>query len=98
MKQNKNKHYENEFKKRIVRLHLEEGRTLKSLAAEYNISHGSISNWIKIYREECQVNPQSKEEYDLMSENRKLRKQLEEAKKENEFLKKAAAFFAKEID
>ena len=33
-----------------------------------------------------------------MSENRKLRKQLEEAKKENEFLKKAAAFFAKEID
>jgi transposase len=63
MKQNKKKHYENEFKKRIVRLHLEEGRTLKSLAAEYNISHGSISNWIKIYREECQVNPQSKEEY-----------------------------------
>ena len=59
MEQNEKKQYENEFKKRIVRLHLEEGRTLKSLAAEYNISHGSISNWIKTYREECQVNPQS---------------------------------------
>lgn len=90
--------YEKEFKQRIVRLHLEEGRTIKSLADEYRISHGSISNWIKFYREECQINHETKEEYDYMTENRKLRKQLEEAKKENEFLKKAAAFFAKEID
>ena len=33
-----------------------------------------------------------------MKENLRLRKELEEAKQENEFLKKAAAFFAKEID
>ena len=33
-----------------------------------------------------------------MKENLKLRKELEESKKENEFLKKVAAFFAKEID
>ncbi len=38
-------HYESEFKKKIVRLHLEEGRSLKSLAAEYGVSHASISNW-----------------------------------------------------
>ena len=37
------KHYEQEFKKKIVRLHLEEGRTLKSLAAEYGVSKASIS-------------------------------------------------------
>jgi len=82
-------HYEKEFKQRIVRLHLEEGRTIRSLADEYEISHGSISNWIKLYREECQINPQTKEDYNLMTENRKLRKQLQEAHKENEFLKKA---------
>ena len=40
-----NQHYEPEFKKKIVRLHLEEGRSLKSLAAEYGVSHASISNW-----------------------------------------------------
>ena len=34
---------------------------------------------------------------DLMKENLRLRKELEEARKENLFLKKAAAFFAKEI-
>ena len=32
------------------------------------------------------------------TENLRLRKKLEEAEKENLFLKKAAAFFAKEID
>jgi len=90
--------YEKEFKQKIVRLHLEEGRAIRSLADEYGICHGSISNWIKTYREECQTNQETKEDYDLMAVNRNLRKQLEEAKKENEFLKKAAAFFAKEID
>jgi len=33
-----------------------------------------------------------------MKENLRLHKELEEAKKENEFKKKAAAFFAKEIN
>ena len=33
-----NPYYEPEFKKKIVRLHLEEGRTLKGLAEEYGVS------------------------------------------------------------
>ena len=66
--------YTSEFKKKIVRLHAEEGRTYKSITAEYP------------------------NEMELMKENLRLRKELEEAKKENLFLKKAAAFFAKEID
>ena len=37
-------HYEIEFKKKIVHLHLEEGRTLKALASEYGVSKASISN------------------------------------------------------
>lgn len=90
--------YETEFKQKIVRLYLEEGWTIQSLADEYGISKASISNWAKNYREECQTNHEAKEEYDYMMENRKLRKQLEEMEKENRFLKKAAAFFAKEIE
>ena len=92
-----NQHYEPEFKK-IVRLHLEEGRSLKSLAAEYGISHASISNWTKQFRNECQTNEEAKADYDYMKENFSLKKQLAELQKENDFLKKAAAFFAKEID
>ena len=94
--------YTPEFKKKIVRLHEEEGRTYKTITAEYGVSKASISKWCSELREECQkqaqTNPESPTEIDLMKENLRLRKELEEAKKENLFLKKAAAFFAKEIE
>ena len=76
-----NQHYEPEFKKKIVRLHLEEGRSLKGLAAEYGVSKASISNWTKQFREEAQA------DYDFMKENLKLKRQLAELQKENDFLK-----------
>ena len=92
------RHYEEDFKRKLVRLHLEDGRSLKSLAEEYDASKASISKWIRTYREECQTNLKTNEEYDYFTENRNLKKQLEEMKKETQFLKKAAAFFAKEIE
>ena len=93
-----NKHYEPEFKKKIVHLHLEEGHTIQGLAAEYSVSKASISNWVHQFRKECQINKEAKADYDSMKENLKLKKRLAELQKENDFLKKAAAFFAKEID
>lgn len=90
--------YEPEFKEKVVRLNLEEGRSIGSLSKEYNINKGTISAWIKKYSEECKNNPKKEQEKDYMKENLKLRKQLEELEKENRFLKKAAAFFAKESE
>ena len=81
-------HYEPEFKKKIVHLHLEEGHTLKGLSAEYGVSKASISNWVTQFHEECQNNEEAKAEYNYMKENLQLRKQLAELQKENEFLKK----------
>ena len=74
------------------------GTILKGLAAEYGVSKASISNWTKQFREECQKNEEAQADYDFMKENLKLKRQLAELQKENDFLKKAAAFFAKEID
>lgn len=95
-------HYEDEFKKKIVKLHLEQGRTYNSITAEYGVSKASISKWCSEFSKECQnkaqKNPDAPNELEIMKENLKLRKQLEELEKENRFLKKAAAFFAKEID
>lgn len=90
--------FEDEFKKKIVRLFLEEGKTKKSISMEYNVSVASIFNWVKQFRNECQNNEKANDEYNYMKENLRLRKELEEVKKENDFLKKAAAFFAKKID
>ena len=90
--------YNEEFRKKIVKLHLENGRSIQSLSDEFNISKSGISNWVKKYREECQTNDEAQADYDYMKENLQLKKQLAELQKENDFLKKAAAFFAKEID
>ena len=84
--------YEQEFRKKIVRLHLEEGRTYKSITAEYGVSKASISKWCREFSEECrtkaQSNPEARDDLELMKENLRLRSELEEAKKENLFLKK----------
>ena len=85
-------HYEPEFKQQIVRLHIEEGRTYRSLTAEYGVSKASICKWCKEFSEECQKNaskkPTAQNDLELMKENHRLREELAEAKKENLFLKK----------
>lgn len=89
-------HVTPELKEIIIKEHLETGRTYRSLSEEYGYSIGVISGWIKKYRKECQENKYKNENLALMEENLRLRRELEEAKKEGEFLKKAAAFFARE--
>lgn len=95
------KHYEPEFKKKIIRLRLEEGRTIPSICKEYGLARSTVSTWCKQFTEECQnqatTSPDQTTELDLMKENLRLHKELEDMKKEILFLKKAAAFFAKEI-
>ena len=96
------RNYTTEFKRKIVRLRLEEGRTIKSIMEEYRISKESIRRWCSEFSEECQAqslqNPSYANEAEIMKENLRLRKELAEKEKEILFLKKAAAFFAREID
>lgn len=95
---NTSKRYEPEFKKKIVQLVLEQGRTISSVNKEFNLGEGTVRSWIRQFDEECEINPDSQNMKDIYKENRKLRKELEELRKENLFLKKAAAFFARETD
>ena len=88
----------NETRKRVVWEHIQDGRTLESLAAKYGVSKATVSNWVHAYRNECQTNDFEKSQLELMEEVRKLRQEKAELEKENLFLKKAAAFFAKKID
>ena len=41
--------YEPEFKRKLVRLHLEEGRSYKSLTQEYGVSKSAISKWVELF-------------------------------------------------
>lgn len=51
-----NKHYESEFKKQMVRLVLEEGRTVASVNKDYNLGDGTVRGWIRQFNEECEMN------------------------------------------
>lgn len=89
-------HAEPELKEKVIREVIEQGRTYKSLSAEYGYSTGVISEWVKKYRKECQEIESQNRTLQMMEENRRLREENEELKKETDFLKKAAAFFARE--
>ena len=82
----------------MVRLVLEEGRTIASVNKEYNLGEGTVRSGISQVEEEYEKNPQAKDTNDNKEENRRNLNKLEEAEKEVRFLKKAAALFAKEID
>ena len=86
------------LRKRLVKLHVEDGRSMESIKKEYNLSHGILNKWVKNYREEGITNQIVKKEIDVYEELNKIKKAYAELEKENEFLKKAAAFFAKAID
>lgn len=47
------KHYEPEFKNRIIGVYLEEERTLKSMVDEYGVLYTSIIDWICQFCKEC---------------------------------------------
>ena len=91
--------YTPEFRKKLVRLHEEEGRTYKSITAEYGVSKASISKWCREFSKECRekalLNPDAPNEMELMKENLRLRKELEEAKKGKSLLKKIGGILCK---
>lgn len=87
---------EPELKNKIIRQHIQDGRTFVSLSDEYGIPAGTISNWTKTYRKRAAANFAEAKALSDMEELNRLKKENDELKKEVDFLKKAAVFFAKE--
>lgn len=94
----KYKHYTKEFKEEVCRLALTSSLKKKEIAAKFDIQPYLITNWLKAMkadgREAFRGRGTRKE---LEEENRKLRKQIEDLKQEKEILKKATAYFAKNL-
>lgn len=90
--------YSEYFKKEVVRAYMTGDKSYIQLSAEYNIAKSTISQWVNKYQEECLYTTHSTTESNEAKEIRRLNQLLNEKDKEISFLKKAAAFFAKEID
>ena len=83
-----------EFKAGAVRLVLDEGKTIASVARELDLTASSLTLWVRQARAD-----RTKGKTGLTSEERaelsQLRKENRELRMERDILKKAAAFFAK---
>lgn len=91
------KKYDVEFKKQVVHAYMR-GTSYSRLEKEYGVAKSTISGWAKKYSEECRHASKSQPDNPYVKEIHDLNQKIAELEKENLFLKKAAAFFAKEID
>lgn len=64
-----------ETRRKVVRAHIQDGRTIASLVVEYGISRATVSDWVRSYREECQNNDEEKSQLEMMEELRRLRRE-----------------------
>ena len=90
--------YSDDFKKEVVKAYMAGDKSTVQIAPEYNIAKSTISQWVNQYKEECLYTTNTTPESNEAKEIRRLNQLLNEKDKEIAFLKKAAAFFAKEID
>lgn len=87
------KRFTPEYRKEAARLVIESGRPIVRVAEEIGVSAGLLGRWVKNERER-QGNEDGMSAADLRAENVRLRRELAEARLDNEFLSKATAFFA----
>jgi transposase len=91
----KRRSFSKEFRDEAVRRVIDGPRPIVDVAAEIKVHEGTLSNWVRQFRDENPVpeKPLNQSErsrlQDLERENRELRMKTE-------FLGKAAAFFAQE--
>lgn len=84
-----------EFRDEAVRLVLDNSRPIVQVARELGVNEGTLGNWVNQYRaahaeDEPPMTPA--ERIQLVEAQREVR----ELRMENEFLKKAAAYFARD--
>jgi transposase len=90
--------YTPEFREQAVRLYEEGGLTLAEVANRLSMPKGSLKNWVDAARQGKlgEVGKHQKPQTDLELELARTKRELAEAKMERDFLKKCAAYFAKE--
>lgn len=84
--------YTAEFKQRAVELYRERGCTYAELARELGCDAGSISDWVK--RADAAGAAPDRNPFQMAEELRRLRRENDRLRTENEILLKASAFFA----
>lgn len=87
--------YSPEFREEAVKAVIETSRPIAVVARELGIVEGTLGNWVNTYRRE-HVGEEPPLTVSERARLRELEKEVRELRLKNEFLGKAAAFFAQE--
>lgn len=83
-----------EYKHEAARLVIDTGRSIAEVARELNVGAQTLGKWVAAERAKDAGEPTGELTLDERAELKALRRELADMKKDNEFLGKAAAFFA----
>jgi transposase len=91
-------HYTREFREQAVKLITEKHLGVKEAAEQLALPTTTLAYWLKQHKagKLAQVGQMQRPLTEVEVENARLKKELATAKMENEILKKAAAYFARE--
>jgi transposase-like protein len=87
--------YSPEFRVQAAKLVVDDQRPVVEVAREYGLGETTLGNWVKKYREE-HGGDEPALELSERAELQELRRRTREMELELAFLKKAAAYFARE--
>ena len=87
------KKYTPEYRREAANLVIESQRPIAHVAREIGVAPGLLGKWVKNERERRGA-VDGMSQIDLRAENARLRRELAQARMDNEFLSKATAFFA----
>lgn len=95
--------YTEEFRRDAVDLVRSSGRPINQVARELGMSHETLRNWVRAAERQTKAaGPVSAGDglsvADKDAEIARLRREVAELRQEKEILRKAAAYFAKEMD
>lgn len=88
------KQYPKEFKEEAVALVLEQGYTVPEAAKSLGLSANMLYRWKELHEQQVEGKALAEDERE---ELKRLRKENKELRMEKDILKKASAFFAKEM-
>src|SRR5712691_1837530 len=89
------KTYSPEFREEAVKMVIETSRPVAQVAKELGVVEGTLGNWVNAYRRE-HAGDEPPLAVNERARLRELERETRELKMENEFLKKAAAYFARD--
>jgi transposase len=91
----KRRQYSPEFREEAVKMVIEESRPIAAVARQLGVYEATLGNWVHRYRRAHAGEPPTPSGVET-ARLRELERENRDLRMENEFLKKAAAYFAQD--